>query len=221
MLSSRQFHCLIYSCKEEKVFLRFAFLICPIESQFLWRSPCMSLPSTTGRAIFSMPHVLGSTLKKLFPDTMMLTANGYLKLAHFNRSKDLSMTPKTYTIVGAAPYMAPEILTREGYDYGVDVWALGILCFELLYGESPFDESTDRAVFHRLLSFSKNPSPIRFPMGVFSKQAQNFISSILTVYGKRVGCKSDGLAELFDSDYFSDFPFEKLTRSSLNFEGLL
>jgi serine/threonine protein kinase len=34
--------------------------------------------------------------------------------------------------------MAPEILSRSPYDIKADVWAIGVLLFIMLYGETPF-----------------------------------------------------------------------------------
>jgi len=34
--------------------------------------------------------------------------------------------------------MAPEMVFREPYDFRIDVWALGILLFELIHGKAPF-----------------------------------------------------------------------------------
>ena len=41
--------------------------------------------------------------------------------------------------LGTAPYMAPEILAEEYYDQAIDVWAIGIIAFELLFDKRPFD----------------------------------------------------------------------------------
>ena len=44
------------------------------------------------------------------------------------------------TYAGTCEYMAPEMLARgnEGYDKGIDWWAVGILLFEMLTGATPF-----------------------------------------------------------------------------------
>jgi serine/threonine protein kinase len=51
---------------------------------------------------------------------------------------------RAFSIVGSADYMAPEILTNQGYDYGVDYWSLGCILFEFLCGYSPFQAEDTR-----------------------------------------------------------------------------
>jgi len=42
------------------------------------------------------------------------------------------------TICGTPLYSSPELLKKVGYSYKVDIWAIGIICFELLMGRTPF-----------------------------------------------------------------------------------
>lgn len=42
------------------------------------------------------------------------------------------------TICGTPLYSSPELLKKLGYSYKVDIWALGILAYELLTGRTPF-----------------------------------------------------------------------------------
>ena len=41
------------------------------------------------------------------------------------------------TIVGTPVYMAPQILTRQKYSYKCDVWSIGVLIYEMMYGKRP------------------------------------------------------------------------------------
>ena len=42
------------------------------------------------------------------------------------------------TICGTPLYSSPELLKKKGYSYKVDIWAIGIMCYELLMGRTPF-----------------------------------------------------------------------------------
>ena len=103
-------------------------------------------------------HEQSIVYRQLFPDTIMLTEDGKVKLGHFNRAKFLGddAHEKAYTILGTPAYIAPEMLNRNGYDYSVDVWALGVLTFELYYGESPFDDIDEKLIFNHIILFAKN-----------------------------------------------------------------
>ena len=52
--------------------------------------------------------------------------------------------------LGTAPYMAPEILAAENYDQAIDVWAIGIIAYELLFDERPFIGVDRRQVFNQI-----------------------------------------------------------------------
>ncbi|KAF9124171.1 hypothetical protein BGW39_008402 [Mortierella sp. 14UC] len=51
---------------------------------------------------------------------------------------------RAFSVVGSANYMAPEILSSQGYDYGMDYWSLGSILFEFLCGYSPFQAEDTR-----------------------------------------------------------------------------
>jgi len=42
------------------------------------------------------------------------------------------------SICGTPLYSAPQLLRKRNYTYKVDVWALGIMCFEMIMGKTPF-----------------------------------------------------------------------------------
>jgi serine/threonine protein kinase len=46
---------------------------------------------------------------------------------------------KSYTICGDPLYFSPEITSNLGYDYAADLWAYGVLVFELYEGYTLFD----------------------------------------------------------------------------------
>lgn len=67
----------------------------------------------------------------------MLDKDFNIKICDFGWiSEDFENKRKTFC--GTYEYMAPEMVFREPYDFRIDVWALGILLFELLHGKAPF-----------------------------------------------------------------------------------
>lgn len=60
------------------------------------------------------------------------------KLADFGFAKVTNEEGLTRGITGTPLFMAPEILASSPYSTKVDIWALGIMMFQLLSGETPF-----------------------------------------------------------------------------------
>ncbi|OMJ88165.1 hypothetical protein SteCoe_9984 [Stentor coeruleus] len=60
-----------------------------------------------------------------------------IKLGDFGFSKFLGES-LTSTLLGTPLYMAPEIYDSGQYDYKADVWSLGIVAYEMIYGFTPF-----------------------------------------------------------------------------------
>ena len=79
-----------------------------------------------------------------------------LKLCDFGWAAELTdEQPLRATICGTTDYMAPEMIKEKAYDYSVDIWAMGILLYELLHGYSPFGNSDDYTeVFKNVLKFN-------------------------------------------------------------------
>ena len=59
-------------------------------------------------------------------------------------AKEIGDLESARTLCGTSEYMAPEMLTRNGYGKGVDWWSLGALCFEMLVGKPPFTAKTQK-----------------------------------------------------------------------------
>jgi cGMP-dependent protein kinase len=76
--------------------------------------------------------------RDLKPENIIIDAQGYPKLIDFGTAKQIR--GRTMTLVGTPHYMAPEVITNQGYGIAVDYWALGVILYELLCGAVPFGE---------------------------------------------------------------------------------
>ena len=94
------------------------------------------------------------------PENILIGNDNKIKLCDFGWAKELTLENRS-TFCGTVEYMAPEIVGSENYDYSVDIWSLGILLYELLFGHSPFKANTTKNVIlniktHELTYDDKN-----------------------------------------------------------------
>ncbi|RGB25953.1 kinase-like domain-containing protein [Rhizophagus diaphanus] len=83
-------------------------------------------------------HIVHRDLK---PENLLIDKQGVLKLADFGWATYVQdfTNSSLKTICGTLDYLAPEMVKRQPYNEKVDVWALGIICYELLVGVPPFE----------------------------------------------------------------------------------
>ena len=85
------------------------------------------------------------------PENILIGDDNKIKLCDFGWAKELTLENRS-TFCGTVEYMAPEIVENENYDYSVDIWSLGILLYELLYGHSPFKANNTKNIILNIKS---------------------------------------------------------------------
>ena len=73
------------------------------------------------------------------PENILIDHNGNCKLADFGWACFDDESDNREICCGTPEYLAPEIINRTGHGKSVDIWALGILLFEMLSGRTPFN----------------------------------------------------------------------------------
>src|SRR5690348_731732 len=129
------------------------------------RKPALPLPAKvayvaqTCRAL-EYAHRRGVVHRDIKPANIMITADGIVTVVDFGIAR-LADTSKTQTgaLLGTLAYMSPEQLRGEKADARCDVWALGVVFYELIAYRRPFTGDNHAALLLSILQ--KEPPPIR------------------------------------------------------------
>lgn len=126
-------------------------------------------------AALRVAHAVGIVHRDIKPENLMVRPDGYVKVLDFGLAR-LMTTPTSArmsdpaadtdpgTILGTASYMAPEQVRAEPAGGAADVFALGIVLYELVTGRHPFPGETEFSRMHAITSItpiaptSLNPS---------------------------------------------------------------
>ncbi|TMC37087.1 MAG: serine/threonine protein kinase [Chloroflexi bacterium] len=105
-------------------------------------------------AALDFAHAHGVIHRDLKPGNFLLSSDGRLVLADFGIARMLWDSDSTFraaltgtgAFLGTPEYMAPEMLNGEPIDHRADIYALGIVLFQMLSGQVPFRGNTPFAV---------------------------------------------------------------------------
>ncbi len=111
----------------------------------------------------SYAHRSGVVHRDIKPSNLMVDHEGVLKIVDFGiartTAQDLTATGQA---VGTPAYMAPEQITGDHADARCDLFALGLVAFELLSGYSAFEGDSDYAIINKIVNGA--PSQFRHPV---------------------------------------------------------
>jgi serine/threonine-protein kinase ULK/ATG1 len=89
--------------------------------------------------VLSRSNIMHRDIK---PDNILLH-NGSIKIADFGFCKPLeNQNDMVQTMLGSPIYMAPEVLKGEVYTNKADIWSLGVVLFQMLYGKCPLESKS-------------------------------------------------------------------------------
>jgi hypothetical protein len=104
--------------------------------------------------ILAACHARGIVHRDLKPQNVMLRPDGLVKLLDFGIARMTMLADLTHTgaSLGSPEYMAPELYTASSWDPRSDLYALGVMLFELLTGDLPFAADSLPLLYQRHLS---------------------------------------------------------------------
>lgn len=99
-------------------------------------------------------HSKGIIHRDIKPENILLSSSRTIKLSDFGWSVQSENDPtnRRNTVCGTLDYLPPEMVQSHDHDYSVDLWLLGILCYEFLVGRPPFEESEKSATYKRIVN---------------------------------------------------------------------
>ena len=98
-------------------------------------------------------HCKGIVHRDIKPGNIIITTDGVVKVLDFGLAKlaGQSRVTKTGSTVGTAAYMSPEQAQGLDVDHRTDLWALGVVLFEMLTGKLPFRGEHEAALMYSIV----------------------------------------------------------------------
>ncbi|KAH9613693.1 hypothetical protein KSS87_021019 [Heliosperma pusillum] len=118
-------------------------------------------------------HANGVMHRDLKPENILLDADGHVVLTDFGLAKQLEENERSNSMCGTVEYMAPEIILGKGHDKAADWWSVGILIFEMLTGQPPFDGGNRNKIQQKIIK-----DKIKLPT-FLSSEAHSLIKGLL------------------------------------------
>ena len=100
------------------------------------------------------------------PANIFVNSNGVYKLGDFGIAKDLTLESRNLSHRGTDNYAAPEVCQGRDYSYNVDIYALGLVLYQLLnknkrpfFGEGKITSSISEEAYRKRLTGEEFPAP--------------------------------------------------------------
>ena len=146
--------------------------------------------------------------RDLKPQNLLLDEKLELKIGDFGLATSIKEGEKKSDKKGTLHFLAPEIVNENnnGYSLEVDIWAIGIIMYNLLTGDYPFKDSDNNKLYEKILR-----SDFDFPENIkISEAAKDLIRQIL----KKDPRKRPNLVQILYHDFFHIYKFPKFFNPS-------
>ncbi|MFI8413246.1 protein kinase [Paeniglutamicibacter gangotriensis] len=129
----------------------------------------LSIISQTAKAL-AAAHIQGLVHRDVKPGNLLMLPDGRVKITDFGIARIADQVPLTATgqVMGTAQYLAPEQATGQQATGSSDIYALGVIGYELLAGRRPFTGESQIAIALAQVNDTPPPLPDSIPVAVRS-----------------------------------------------------
>lgn len=174
----------------------------------------------------SYMHRRDYVYRDLKGENVLLDSEGYCVIIDLGFAK--FVPDKTFTFCGTPIFIAPEVVLNKGHDKSADIWSLGVMIYEMLFGTNPFFDYDDptidqRTLFKRIVKGQFQRPRKQSAIDAYQKvsdDAKDLIKKMLVVdVKKRLGCLARADLDIRDHPWFSNpetgIDFGKLYRKEM------
>jgi serine/threonine-protein kinase len=153
---------------------------------------------TIARAVHHV-HQNGIVHRNLKPPTVMFSSGGEVRIINFTLAQGTQRSgdelDQEGQIIGTPSYMAPEQATGRPVGPAADVYALGVILYEMLTGQPPFRADSLLEILHQIIS-APPPPPRQLNPRVGRRLEALCLRCLSKEPGKRPGSAADLVSDL-------------------------
>ena len=148
------------------------------------------------------------------PENIVMDSKGYVKITDFGIAKLLPNNIQSFSndSSGTPGYMAPEALCNQNQSFVEDFFALGVICYEMITGNRPYQGKNRKEIKERIMSYQAKISDSQ--RYLLSDEGEDFINHLLKRKpGQRLGIK--GVLEVKNHEWFNDIDWKKMYNKNI------
>jgi serum/glucocorticoid-regulated kinase 2 len=151
------------------------------------------------------------------PENLVFGANGYLHLTDFGIALEYHRGENGVRSASGTPgYMAPEAITNKRQEFSVDYFALGVIVYELMLGERPYQGKNRKEIKEQMMNLEIKLDKDDLPEDWKDENIIDLINKLLErKKKKRLGFKTD--LEVKNHPYFNNISFDLI--ENMKFES--